>query len=98
MMPGTETIVMTQPSESGKPVGGIGTMLMQSDVCPACGKVHNSRLVRYLPSAGQLLGTPSAYSTNSPSAGIARSPRVRGRKPSNMPLFWPMPQSSESYQ
>ncbi|MCI4358245.1 MAG: hypothetical protein L3J95_00210 [Thermoplasmata archaeon] len=88
---------MTQPSESGKPVGGIGTMLMQSDVCPACGKVHNSRLVRYLPSVGQLMGTPTAYPTSPVSTESARSPRVRGRKPSNMPLFWPMPQSSEGY-
>ncbi|HEV2519166.1 MAG TPA: hypothetical protein VGX00_00895 [Thermoplasmata archaeon] len=89
---------MTQPSESGTPVGGIGTMLMQSDVCPACGKVHGSRMVRYLPTVEQFGGAP----TLAPTAGAiasarSSSARVRGRKPSGMPVLWPMPQASEGY-
>ena len=80
------------------PVGGIGTMLMQSDICPACGKVHDSRLVRYLPAGGQFLASPGSVSTNEPvGMATARSPRTRSRKPSSMPLSWPMPQSSENY-
>ncbi len=31
---------MTRATESGAYLGGIGTMLTQSDVCPACGRVH----------------------------------------------------------
>ena len=89
---------MTQPSESGEPVGGIGTMLMQSDVCPACGKVHGSRLVRYLPSVELFAGTPSLVPTKGALAITqGRSTRVRGRKPSSLPLFWPMPKVSEGY-
>ena len=34
---------MTRAAESGGYVGGISTMLAQSDVCSACGKVHPGR-------------------------------------------------------
>jgi hypothetical protein len=34
---------MTRANESGAYLGGISTMLIQSDVCAACGKVHASR-------------------------------------------------------
>jgi len=41
---------MARTSESGAYLGGISTMLMQVDVCPACGRVHNdSRIASLLP-------------------------------------------------
>jgi hypothetical protein len=34
---------MTRAGESGSYLGGISTMLMQTDVCPSCGGTHTSR-------------------------------------------------------
>ena len=34
---------MTRGTESGAYLGGISTMLAQSDVCPSCGRIHPGR-------------------------------------------------------
>jgi len=45
---------MARSSESGAYLGGISTMLMQTDTCPACGQVHtDSRLASLIPRARQ---------------------------------------------
>jgi hypothetical protein len=38
---------MARTAASGAYLSGIGTMLMQTDVCPACGRVHEDRLFRF---------------------------------------------------
>jgi hypothetical protein len=38
---------MARTAGSGAYLGGIGTMLMQTDVCTACGRVHEDRLFRF---------------------------------------------------
>lgn len=37
---------MTRATEGGAYLSGIATMLAQTDVCPACGRVHETRLFR----------------------------------------------------
>ena len=39
---------MTRAAESGAYLGGIGTMLTQSEVCPSCGRVHAGRRFGFL--------------------------------------------------
>ena len=39
---------MSRTTESGAYLGGIGTMLTQSEVCPACGRVHTGRRFGFL--------------------------------------------------
>jgi hypothetical protein len=91
-------LAMSDEGDAGKPVGGIGTMLMQSDVCPACGKIHDSRLVRYLPAVGKFFGASTSGSQSLPATHpAARTARGRGRKPSSLPLSWPLPPTSETY-
>ncbi len=89
---------MSEYGDAGKPVGGIGTMLMQSDVCPACGKIHDSRLVRYLPAVGKLIGASTSGSQSMRATQpVTRMTRGRNRKPSSLPLAWPLPPTSETY-
>jgi hypothetical protein len=38
---------MARTAGSGAYLSGIGTMLTQTDVCPACGRVHEDRLFRF---------------------------------------------------
>ncbi|MCI4357214.1 MAG: hypothetical protein L3K18_08795 [Thermoplasmata archaeon] len=38
---------MARTAASGAYLSGIGTMLTQTDVCPACGRVHEDRLFRF---------------------------------------------------
>lgn len=44
---------MTRANESGAYLGGISTMLIQSDVCPACGKEHTARRAGLLGGKGE---------------------------------------------
>ena|SRR5690348_3999677 len=45
---------MARSSESGAYLGGISTMLMQSDTCPSCGRVHaDARLGSLIPRSRQ---------------------------------------------
>ncbi len=39
---------MSRTAESGAYLGGISTMLTQSEVCPSCGRVHTGRRFGFL--------------------------------------------------
>ncbi len=79
---------MTRTQESSRGLGGIGTMLLQSEICPACGKAHESRLVRYLPSIGH-------STTPAPVATSLSTPSARGRKAAPLSATWPFPRVTE---
>jgi hypothetical protein len=88
---------MARAEQKGGSLGGIGTMLLQSEVCPACGKAHGSRLTRYLPAVGRApsedrlpVETPILVSTK------VGQPASRPRR-SSLSIPWPMPKQSEEY-
>ncbi len=87
---------MTRKNPESRKLGGIGTMLIQSEVCPACGKVHESRLLRYLPSGirDPSLATDAAVpAARSDVASAITSPRVRRGASHGIP--WTIPVYSE---
>lgn len=91
---------MARTERKGAHLGGIGTMLIQSDICPSCGRVHESRLVRYfagmrpenLPTS-PLAAPPTSVSGALPTVGA----RPGARKPNQLNVPWPMPSGSEGY-
>ncbi|MCI4369455.1 MAG: hypothetical protein L3K09_07840 [Thermoplasmata archaeon] len=69
---------MTRAAESGAYSGGIRAMLAQADVCPSCGRAHNTR--QYQVGAPKASGCPDVVFGLIPSA----SPSLESQEPSPM--------------
>jgi hypothetical protein len=81
-------------------LGGIGTMLTQSNICPTCGRIHETGLMKYVGRA--VAGYPSPMSTVDPSpigyAPIGESMTYNGpRRARPISAPWPMPPVAEEY-
>jgi hypothetical protein len=67
---------MARTAASGAYLSGIGTMLTQTNVCPACGRVHEDRLFRFRAQPSEecpaVLGAfPMMAGLGDPEAGVS---------------------------
>lgn len=67
-------------------LGGIGTMVAQTEICPGCGVAHESSLARYLTAHSDEASRAPARSAR---LGNPRSPIAR--RVVQVPTPWPMP-------
>jgi hypothetical protein len=91
---------MTALAKKPTTLGGIGTMLTQSDICPTCGRIHETGLMRYVGRAVAGYPTPTVLPTSTP---VGYSP-IRDSVPFEVPRRaraiaapWPMPPIVEEY-
>ncbi|MCI4349333.1 MAG: hypothetical protein L3J93_03835 [Thermoplasmata archaeon] len=90
--------------ERDSSLGGIGTMLTQWEVCPACGRIHADGTVEYFAGehtqvAGAWEGLP-ASSVDFPdplSVTLSHGTRGSSRRARSASIPWPMPPMLERY-
>ena len=88
---------MARTAASGAYLSGIGTMLTQTNVCPACGRVHEDRLFRFRAQPSEecpaVLGAfPMMAGLGDPEAGVSGS--EEDFSPSEPEFAYPMPAPS----
>jgi len=91
---------MTAPTRKNQTLGGIGTMLTQSDICPTCGRIHETGLMRYV---GRAIATYPTPTVLPPSTPVGYTP-IRDvvaydipRRTRSLATSWPMPPAVEDY-
>ena len=99
---------MARNAGSGAYLSGIGTMLTQTDVCAACGRVHEDRLFRFRAEPEQecpavlggafprRAGLGEAETGDFDSTRAATSPVVTARR-SGLSIPWIMPTEHEDF-
>ena len=90
---------MTNEARKSAYLGGIGTMLTQSNICPTCGRIHETGLMKFVGGAapGRVAyrsgsdASPIGYAPIGEPSIVANPRRVR----SNLAAPWPMPPIAE---
>lgn len=91
---------MTHEARKSAYLGGIGTMLTQSNICPTCGRIHETGLMKFV--GGGLPGRP-AFRTEPEASPAGYAPIGEfaavpaSRKARSMAAPWPMPSIVEEY-
>jgi hypothetical protein len=91
---------MTAKARTSATLGGIGTMLTQSDICPTCGRIHETGLMRYVGQAVAAYPYPASLPKSSP-VGYApiRAPVLLDlpRRARTVAALLPMPPAVEEF-